>query len=106
MPKYLIEFTYSTDGRKGLLKEGGTARRDATTKLVESLGGKIEAYYFAFGAGDGFLIADVPDNATAAACSLIASASGAVSAKTSVLLAPEELDAAAKMHGEYRAPGA
>ncbi|MHB8718078.1 MAG: GYD domain-containing protein [Candidatus Dormibacteria bacterium] len=105
MPKYLFEFSYSTDGVKGLLEEGGTSRRDATARLAESLGGEVEAYYFAFGGRDGFLIADVPDNAAAAGASLIASASGAVSVTTTVLLSPEEIDAAARMHGDYRPPG-
>jgi len=81
MPKYMFEFSYSTEGLKGLLKEGGTGRREATTKLAESLGGRVEAYYFAFGGRDGFLVADIPDNAPAAAASLMASASGAVSVK-------------------------
>jgi len=105
MPKYLFDFSYSTEGLKGLLKEGGTSRKEATTKLAESLGGKVEAYYFTFGKSDGFLIADVPDHASAAAASLIASASGAVSVHTTVLLTPAEIDDAAKKHGDYRPPG-
>ncbi|HEV3234655.1 MAG TPA: GYD domain-containing protein [Candidatus Dormibacteraeota bacterium] len=107
MPKYMFEFSYSADGLKGLLKEGGTGRRDATTKLAESLGGNVESYCFAFGGSrDGFLIADVPDNASAAAASLIASATGAVRVSTTVLLTAQEVDDAAKKHADYRPPGA
>ena len=105
MPKYLVEFSYNADGVKGLLKEGGTSRRDATKRLVESLGGTMEAYYFTFGEQDGFIIADMPDTASAAAASLIASGSGAVSAKTKVIITPEEMDAAGRLNGDYRAPG-
>ena len=72
MPKYLFSGSYTTEGIKGLLKEGGSARRDAVKKLIESLGGTIESLYFAFGGDDFFIIADVPDNVKAAAGTLIA----------------------------------
>ena len=49
MAKYLIEASYTPDGVKGLLKDGGSARRDAATQLMETLGGKVEAFYFSFG---------------------------------------------------------
>ena len=47
MPKYLFTGSYTAEGARGVLKEGGSGRRDATEKLVASLGGTIEAYYFA-----------------------------------------------------------
>ena len=106
MPKYLIEFSYTSEGAKGLLKEGGTARREATKELLQSVGGRLEAYYFAFGSADGFILADIPDNAGAAAASLTGSATGAVHAKTTVLITPEEMDAASQKKTEFRAPGA
>ena len=49
MPKYLFTGSYSAEGARGVLKEGGTGRRAATEKLVASLGGKVEAYYFDHG---------------------------------------------------------
>ena len=87
MPKYLFEFSYTPEGVKGLLKEGGSARREETRKLLESVGGRLEAYYFAFGAGDGVIIADIPDQAGAAAASLTGSATGAVHVKTTAQFA-------------------
>ena len=105
MPKYLIRASYTVEGLKGLLKEGGTKRRDATAQAIKSLGGTQEAYYFAFGDNDFYLIAEVPDNVSAAAGSLVANASGAVKVKTVVLLTPEEVDQVAKMTVEYRPPG-
>ena len=96
MPKYLVQFNYTSEGTKGLLKEGGTGRRAATEKLVKSLGGTLEAYYFAFGEADGFVIADLPDNASMSAIALTVSASGAVTVKTTVLITPEEVDEATK----------
>jgi uncharacterized protein with GYD domain len=105
MPKYLVQFSYTVQGLAGLLKEGGSTRREATRQLVESLGGKLEAYYFTFGQQDGFIIADMPDNASVAAASLIAASTGAVGTQTTVLLSPEEIDQAVKRSGKYRPPG-
>jgi uncharacterized protein with GYD domain len=76
MPKYLLEAHYSTEGAKGLAKEGGTGRRAAVAKMAESVGGKLESFYFAFGGVDAFVIVDLPDNVTAAAVTLAASQSG------------------------------
>ncbi len=105
MSKYLIQVNYVGEGLKGLLKEGGSGRRAATEKLFGSVGGRVEAFYYAFGDTDVFIIADVPDNLTAAALSLTVSASGSVTSKVTVLLTAEEIDAAAKKTPSYRAPG-
>jgi len=105
MQKYLVQFNYTVEGVKGLLKEGGTSRRAATEKLIKSLGGTIEAYYFAFGEADGFVIADLPDNASMSAIALTVSASGAVTVKTTVLITPEQVDEAMKKTPSYRPPG-
>ena len=105
MPKYLLEVTYTAEGVKGLLKDGGSKRRAAARGLVESLGGKLDAIYYAFGSRDAFAIVDLPDNAAAAAASLTLGASGAVSSKTTVLLTPEEIDQAVKKGGSYTPPG-
>ncbi len=106
MSKYLFVGSYTAAGAAGVLKEGGSGRRAATEQLLASLGGRIESYYFGFGGDDFYLVADLPDNVSAAAGSLVAAASGAISTRTVVLLTPEEIDAAAKLHPSYRAPGA
>jgi uncharacterized protein with GYD domain len=105
MPKYLIQANYIGEGLKGLLKEGGSGRRAAIEKLFESVGGKVEAFYYAFGDTDVFVIADVPDNVTAAAVSLTVNAAGAAAAKVTVLLTAEEIDTAVKKSPSYRPPG-
>jgi uncharacterized protein with GYD domain len=105
MPKYLIQANYIGEGLKGLLKEGGSSRRAAIEKLFESVGGKVEAFYYAFGDTDVFVIADVPDNVTAAAVSLTVNAAGAATAKVTVLLTAEEIDTAVKKSPSYRPPG-
>jgi uncharacterized protein with GYD domain len=105
MSKVLIQANYVGEGLKGLLREGGSGRRAAIEKLFGSVGGKVEAFYYAFGDTDVFVIGDVPDNVTAAALSLAVNASGSVNARVTVLLTAEEIDAAAKKSLSYRAPG-
>jgi uncharacterized protein with GYD domain len=105
VPKYLLQANYVGDGIKGLLKEGGTSRRAAAEKAVQSLGGTLEAFYYAFGEIDAYVIVDVPDNASMTAIALTVSASGAVTIKTTVLLTPEEVDAAMQKTPSYRPPG-
>jgi len=105
MAKYMVQANYGGEGLHGLLKDGGTGRRTAVEKLFASVGGKVEAFYYAFGDTDLFVIADVPDNITAAALSLTVNAAGAATARITVLLTPEEIDAAAKKTPNYRPPG-
>jgi uncharacterized protein with GYD domain len=105
MPKYLVQVNYVGEGIKGLLKEGGTSRRAVVKKLIESLGGTMEAFYYAFGETDLFIISDAPDNASMAAALLTVSATGTVTVKTTVLMTPEEIDAAGKKSPLYRALG-
>ncbi|MEU1391002.1 GYD domain-containing protein [Nonomuraea sp. NPDC005730] len=106
MPKYLIQSTYTTDGLRGVLRDGGTGRRQAVDRLVESLGGRVEQMYFAFGETDTFVIVDLPSNAASAALGMAVSASGAVRTTTVALLTAEEVDEATRMEVAYRAPGA
>jgi uncharacterized protein with GYD domain len=105
MPKYLIQASYTVDGIQGLLKDGGSKRKAAAEQAIKGLGGSIEAFYFAFGETDAVVIADAPDNQTAAAVSLAVTASGAVRTKITVLMTPEEMDQAAKKSVSYRPPG-
>jgi len=105
MPKYLIQATYTGEGTKGLLAEGGSKRRDAAEKAVKAAGGKVEAFFFAFGKSDAIVVVDLPDNVSAAAASLAINASGVVTTSTTVLLTPGEIDEAAKKSVPYRAPG-
>jgi len=105
MPKYLVQVNYVGEGIKGLLKDGGTRRRTAAEKLIKSLGGTMETFYYAFGETDVFVIAELPDNASMAALGLALGASGAVTSRTTVLMTPKEVDAAAKKKPAYRPPG-
>jgi uncharacterized protein with GYD domain len=106
MPKFLIEASYTLDGVKGVQSAGGSSRREAVAQLAESVGGQLEAFYFAFGDADAYVIVDLPDNESATAVALTVNAGGGATAKTVVLLTPEEVDAAAQRSVEYRPPGA
>jgi uncharacterized protein with GYD domain len=105
MPKYLITANYTAEGVKGVLKDGGTKRRQAAEAAIKSVGGRMEAFYFAFGDHDAFVIVDAPDNSSVASASLAINASGAVKTKTTALLTPEEIDQATKRKAAYKAPG-
>ena len=106
MPKYLVTASYSAEGARGLVKEGGSARREAIKKLVEGLGGTLEAFYYAHGDNDVYAITDVPNATDGLALSLTINASGAVRLTTIPLIEPEEIDAASKKTVPYKAPGA
>jgi uncharacterized protein with GYD domain len=105
MPKFLIQTSYTLEGVKGLRSAGGTSRRDVAAQAVESVGGTLEGFYFAFGDTDVYVIADLPDNESAAAIALTVNASGGATTKTVLLLSPEQVDDAAKRSVTYRAPG-
>jgi uncharacterized protein with GYD domain len=105
MPKYLFEAHYTPEGAKGVAKEGGSGRRSAVIKAAESVGGKMESFYFAFGGVDAYVTVDLPDNAAAAAMALAVNQGSSAAVKTVVLITPEEMDKAAKTKVGYRAPG-
>ena len=106
MPKFLVTASYTAEGVRGLAKEGGSGRRASVQKLVDGLGGKMEAFYFTYGSSDACVIVDLPDAASGLALSLAVNASGAVKVATTPLITPEEMDAACKKSVAYRAPGA
>ena len=105
MPKYLVEVKYTLEGIKGVKAEGGSARVAAAKAAIKEQGGKVEAFYFAFGDNDAYVLVDMPDNVSAAAVGLIVSAAGGVTTRTVVLLSADEMDAAAKRQTLYRPPG-
>lgn len=105
MAKYLLHASYTTEGIKGLLKDGGSKRRQAAEAVISGLGGTVEAFYFTFGDSDAIVIVDLPDNVAVTAGSLVVNASGAVSVRTTVLLTPEEVDEATKKSASYSPPG-
>jgi uncharacterized protein with GYD domain len=105
MPKYLYKASYTIEGAKGLIKDGGSGRRSAIEKMTKDLGGKLESFYFAFGETDVYLVVDLPDAASAAAISVSVGAAGGAHISTVPLMTPEDVDLAVKKSVHYRSPG-
>jgi uncharacterized protein with GYD domain len=99
--------TYSPAGVKGLIQDGGSKRKAAVKQMVEAAGGKLHAFYFAYGDSDVVIISEYPDNATAASVAMAVGGAGFISSfRSTVLMTAEEMDAAAKKSVAYRPPGA
>lgn len=105
MPKYLIKATYTQSGAKGVAAEGGSSRRDTVEAACESVGGSLEAFYFAFGETDVYLIADMPDAEAAVAIAIAVNGSGGATTTTVPLIDPETVDAAVKREVSFRPAG-
>jgi uncharacterized protein with GYD domain len=106
MPKYLVSARYTApEGVKGLIADGGSARAAAVNALVAAVGGKVEAFYYAFGEVDAYAIIDMPDAVSGIATSLAVNASGLATVSVTELFAPEQIDAAKAKIPAYDAPG-
>ena len=105
MGKYMITGTYTAEGAGGLLADGGTGRRQAVADLLASIGGSLEVFYYMFGSDDVVAIFDAPDDESVAAAAITIGASGMVGTQTTVLLTPEQIDAAIQKSPAYRRPG-
>jgi uncharacterized protein with GYD domain len=105
MKKYLIKASYNANGVKGVIADGGSKRKSEVQKMMAGMGGKLESFYFAFGEHDAYIIVELPDDVSAAAAGLRVNSTGLVSMSTTVLLSPEDIDAATKKSVSYRAPG-
>jgi uncharacterized protein with GYD domain len=105
MPLFLVKARYSSDGIKGVIKGGGTARAEAVKHAIEGLGGTMHSFEFAFGDVDAYVRVEVPDNVAAAALCLAVSSTGLASTEAVVLLTAAEIDAAANQQVGYTPPG-
>jgi uncharacterized protein with GYD domain len=107
MPLYLGRFKYSQDAIKAMVSNPQD-RSAAAREVVESLGGKLLGFWFAFGEHDGAFLAEAPDNATAAALAMAGGATGAVDVETTVLLDMDEAQEAMRKAAAatYRPPTA
>ena len=104
MPKYLVQGSYTEQGLKGLLNEGGSKRRAVVEQLASEMGGKLEAFYFAFGSDDFVIILDLPSNIDMTATAIVAQASGTVKSRVTVLVTPEDMDRAVQRKVNFRPP--
>jgi uncharacterized protein with GYD domain len=105
MPKFLFETTYTTDGLHGLMKDKAAARRQANERLLQSVDGKLEAFYYAMGDRDVIAIVDLPSAEAAAAVSFAGMSTGLTRVRTTALLTVEEVDRALARKLVFRGPG-
>lgn len=105
MPRFLVIARYQAQGARAVLAGGGSTRRSVFEHAVLDLGGRLESFDFALGDEDVYAIVELPDSAAAAALSLSISGGGVATVRTVVLLTPEEVDRAARLHPDY-SPGA
>lgn len=105
MAKYLVRASYTPEGAKGLMKDGGSKRVQVVRDMMKGSGASIEAFYFALGEEDVYIIVDAPDHVTVTAITLAVNSSGAARSRTTVLLTPEEVDLAARKSVKYTPPG-
>ena len=107
MPMYLTRFSYTPEAWSKMI-ENPEDRRAAATKYIESVGGKLHGFWYAFGEYDGYNLWEAPDNVSMSAVALAIGAGGALSkVETTVLMTVEEtLDALRKASSvRYRRPG-
>ena len=108
MPLYLSKFRYTPETWARLIGHPED-RREAARTYIESVGGKLHGFWYAFGTHDGYNLWEVPDNVSMAAVALAIGAGGALSSfETTVLLTVEETMDALRKAGQvrYRPPGA
>ncbi len=105
MRKYLFHGTYTPEGYKGLLEEGGSARIEAAKRALGSAGGCLEAFYYSCDEEDFYIIVNLPDYVSAMAVTLAGNLSGTFSIRATELLTPEEVDVAVKRSVDFRPPG-
>jgi len=108
MPLYLSRFSYTSETWARLIGNPDD-RRQAAQSYIESVGGKLLGFWYAFGTHDGYNLWEAPDNVSMAAVALAITGGGALSSlETTVLLTVDEtIDALRKAeHIQYQAPGA
>ena len=109
MAHYLLSFSFAAETTKKLIAKPED-RRAAAAKALKAVGGKLKDYYFALGKHDAIVVAELPDNLTAAAAGMLTGSSGAFShVQTTPLLTMAEavkaMRAAGKATKSYRPPG-
>ena len=105
MPKYLFYGSYTPEGFRGLMEEGGSKRIEAAKQALGSVGGSLEAFYFSFGENDFYIIVDLPDNITTAAVTSAGNISGTFRIQGVPLLTATEMDEVVKKRVDFRPPG-
>ncbi|MGK5738574.1 GYD domain-containing protein [Micromonospora sp. URMC 103] len=106
MAKFLLKSTFTPEGVKGLVKDGGSKRAEVATRAIEAAGGRVESLCFGLGEYDTYVVCDLPDHKTAAALAIAIRAAGGVDTRVVPLLTPQEVDEAVRKQMSYQPPGA
>lgn len=107
MPIYLTRFSYTPETWARLISKPED-RRTAAREYIESVGGKLHGFWYAFGEHDGYNLWEAPDDVSMAAVALAIGGGGALSSiETTVLLTVEDTLAALEKAQsiKYKAPG-
>lgn len=104
MPKYLAMAKFTADALKGLRAAGAAKRVEVNRTAIESLGGKLECYYYAFGEHDVYAVIDLPDDEAAAAASITVNQTGLIAVQVVKLLTAEQVDDALGRSPNYQPP--
>src|SRR5918911_976597 len=106
MPKFMFLGSYTAEGLDGLRKDSAAGREAAVSTALQSVGGRLEAMYYALGDHDVILIADLPHNVSVERFALVVSEAGFVRLATHPIFTIEEIDQALRLRADYRPPGA
>ena len=104
MSKYLLTANYTIEGLKGVREKGAKSRADVVGEMIRGVGGTMESFHFAFGDTDVFIVADLPDDESAAAIALNVSSAGGATTSIVKLLTVEQADAALGISVAYTPP--
>jgi uncharacterized protein with GYD domain len=107
MPQFLVRFSYTPETWARLI-QAPEDRRGPVEELVESIGGRMLGFWYAFGEYDGYVLIEAPDNISHASVSVTAASSGTLTKSEAIVLLTEEemLEALKRAQGlEFRAPG-
>ncbi|WP_446209643.1 GYD domain-containing protein [Micromonospora sp. IBSANI012] len=105
MAKFLLKSTYTIEGLKGLVNDGGTKRAEVVRKMIEEAGGRMESMHFAFAEDDTYVLCELPDQKTATGLAVAIGATGSVSVRITPVLTPAEVDEVTRMESTYTPPG-
>ena len=107
MPLYLARFSYRPETWARLIGNPEDRQKAAET-YIESVGGKLHGFWYAFGTHDGYNLWEAPDNVSMAAVAMAINGGGALSSlETTVLMTVDETIDALRKAGQvqYRPPG-
>ena len=102
--RYLVRAALTAEGLKNLQKQPPTALKAGVAKFVESVGGKLEFWYFDYGGATAYSVIQYPDEIAAATAQLSTNAAGFARVTIRPLLTAEEMDKAVEKWPPIRIP--